>query len=120
MKYTLALLLALCLVGAAHAHTLNVNQLFVFPCQPALSSFCPDGAQPVALIQASDGNFYPDSANLYDSLGDAFWPMAGKFGSAKRKACARALVEEHWRGGSRTKCDSGKREQKVKQLTPAN
>ncbi len=58
MKLTLGALLAFCLAGAAHAQTLKITQLFAFPCTPPLSSFCADGAQPVGLIQASDGNFY--------------------------------------------------------------
>jgi hypothetical protein len=32
MKSTVAMLLALCLMGAAHAQTLSITELFGFPC----------------------------------------------------------------------------------------
>ena len=77
MKYTLATLLALCLTGAAHAQTLNITELFGFPCTPPLSSFCVDGAQPVALIQASDGNFYGVNQTSFAAHGTTVHPAGG-------------------------------------------
>jgi hypothetical protein len=77
MKYTLATLLALCLTGATHAQTLNISELFGFPCTPPLSSFCVDGAQPVALIQASDGNFYGVNQTSFAAHGTTVHPAGG-------------------------------------------
>jgi uncharacterized repeat protein (TIGR03803 family) len=51
----LALVLGVCLVTATPAFTSGIQELFGFPCN---STRCPDGAQPDAIIQASDGNFY--------------------------------------------------------------
>jgi len=48
-----SLLLASLLCAPASGQ--NITQLFGFPCS---GSACPDGANPVALIQASDGNLY--------------------------------------------------------------
>jgi hypothetical protein len=44
----------LCIVTAAYGQT-SIQQLFAFQCT---STKCPDGEQPDAVIQASDGNFY--------------------------------------------------------------
>jgi hypothetical protein len=55
MKRILFLLLALSLTTAAHAQPFTISELFGFSCPNGL---CPDGSQPNALIQASDGNFY--------------------------------------------------------------
>ena len=48
-------LLGLCLAAAIQAQPSSLQQLFGFPCT---STNCPDGSQPDAIIQASDGNFY--------------------------------------------------------------
>lgn len=55
MKRLLGQLLCLCLTSAAHAQTPSIHELFGFPCT---STSCPDGEQPDAIIQASDGQFY--------------------------------------------------------------
>jgi uncharacterized repeat protein (TIGR03803 family) len=55
MKHILFLLLGLSLAAAAHAQTFTISELFGFSCP---NGNCPNGAQPSALIQASDGNFY--------------------------------------------------------------
>jgi len=63
MKRILFLLLGLSLATALHAQTLTISELFGFSCP---NSLCPDGSQPTALIQASDGNFYGvDSQTVY-------------------------------------------------------
>jgi len=51
----LAPVLAVCLVTTTPAFTSGIQELFGFPCT---SSSCPYGAQPDAIIQASDGSFY--------------------------------------------------------------
>src|ERR1700739_173520 len=55
MKRILFLLLGFSLANAVHAQTFTISELFGFSCP---NSLCPDGSQPTALIQASDGNFY--------------------------------------------------------------
>jgi uncharacterized repeat protein (TIGR03803 family) len=51
----LILALAVCLVTTTPAFTSGIQELVGFPCT---STHCPDGAQPAAIIQASDSNFY--------------------------------------------------------------
>jgi uncharacterized repeat protein (TIGR03803 family) len=64
MKRILFLILGLSLAAAAHAQTFTITELFGFSCP---NSLCPDGSQPTALIQASDGNFYGvDSQTVYE------------------------------------------------------
>lgn len=41
--------------------------MFAFPCQQTLTGFCANEAKPVALIQASDGNFYGVTETSYAS-----------------------------------------------------
>jgi uncharacterized repeat protein (TIGR03803 family) len=55
MKRALLLLLGLALTGGNCAQALQISELFGFSCP---NGVCPDGSQPTALIQASDGNFY--------------------------------------------------------------
>ena len=63
MKRILFLVLYLSLATAVHAQTFTISELFGFSCP---NSLCPDGSQPTALIQASDGNFYGvDSQTVY-------------------------------------------------------
>src|SRR3974390_3168361 len=50
-----ALVMAVCLVTTTPAFPSGIQELFGFPCS---STSCPYGAQPDAIIQASDGNFY--------------------------------------------------------------
>jgi uncharacterized repeat protein (TIGR03803 family) len=61
------MLLGLCLIPGAHAQSLSLSQLFGFPCQQTLPWFCADGGKPVALIQASDGNFNGVTETSYAS-----------------------------------------------------
>ena len=64
MKRILFLMLGLSLAAAVHAQTFTITELFGFSCP---NSLCPDGSQPTALIQASDGNFYGvDSQTVYE------------------------------------------------------
>lgn len=67
MKPIVIMFLGLCLIPGAHAQSVTLSQLFAFPCQQTLPGFCSDGAKPVALIQASDGNFYGVTETSYAS-----------------------------------------------------
>ena len=58
MKAISLLLAGLCLSVSALAQSLTLNQLYAFSCVSSPPYFCANGAKPVALIQASDGNFY--------------------------------------------------------------
>jgi len=67
VKLTAMMFLGLCLSAGAHAQSVTLSQVFAFPCQPTSPWFCADGAKPVALIQASDGNFYGTTETSYAS-----------------------------------------------------
>jgi uncharacterized repeat protein (TIGR03803 family) len=54
----IGLIAALCLTVAAQASSQKPTQLFAFSCKDQRRQECPRGANPQALIQASDGNFY--------------------------------------------------------------
>ena len=72
MKPSILLLFCLSLVSAfapAAAGATKITQLFDFPCSSVKGTLvCPDGARPVKLLQASDGNFY-GSAAVTDNVG---------------------------------------------------
>jgi uncharacterized repeat protein (TIGR03803 family) len=65
MKPIVIMLAGLWLSAGAFAQSVALSQLFAFTCQPTTPWFCADGAKPVALIQASDGNFYGATETSY-------------------------------------------------------
>ena len=65
MKPFAIIFLGLSLGGGAFAQNVTLSQLFAFTCNPTTPWFCADGAKPVALIQASDGNFYGATETRY-------------------------------------------------------
>lgn len=65
MKPIAIISLVVCLNASAFAQSVTLSQLFAFTCQPTTPWFCADGAKPVALIQASDGNFYGATETSY-------------------------------------------------------
>lgn len=67
MKLFAVLLAGLCLSTGALGQSLTLNQLFAFSCVSTPPYFCSNGAEPVALIQASDGNFYGVTQTSYAS-----------------------------------------------------
>ena len=67
MKAISIVLAGLCLSASAFGQSLTLNQLFVFSCVSSPPYFCANGAKPVALIQASDGNFYGVTETSYAS-----------------------------------------------------
>lgn len=67
MKPLAILCFALFLCTPSQAQSVTLSQLFAFPCQSTTPYFCVDGAKPVALIQASDGNFYGVTETSYAS-----------------------------------------------------
>lgn len=69
MNKTLSLLMGLCLAAAAHAQT-SIHELYGFTCGPMTTGyFCPQGAEPDAIIQASDGKLYGVTATSYAAHG---------------------------------------------------
>jgi uncharacterized repeat protein (TIGR03803 family) len=58
MKSLLVFAAGLFLSASALAQSLTLSQLFAFSCVSTPPYACSNGAEPVALIQASDGNFY--------------------------------------------------------------
>lgn len=67
MKLISVLLAGLCLSASAFGQSLTLNQLYAFSCVSSPPYFCANGAEPVALIQASDGNFYGVTQTSYAS-----------------------------------------------------
>jgi uncharacterized repeat protein (TIGR03803 family) len=65
----LTLVLAFLVLTTAHAETPTLSQLLAFTCQQTLTAFCPDGAQPDAIFQSTDGNFYGVTNTSYAAHG---------------------------------------------------
>ena len=65
MKPISVLIVGLCLGACAFGQSLTLNQLYAFSCVSTPPYFCAHGAKPVALIQASDGNFYGVTQTSY-------------------------------------------------------
>lgn len=77
MNKTLALLMGLCLAAMAHAQT-SIHELYGFTCGPLTTGyFCPEGAEPAALIQASDGKIYGVAETSYAAHGTSVVPGGG-------------------------------------------
>jgi uncharacterized repeat protein (TIGR03803 family) len=67
VKSNALMFLGLCLSASAFGQSVTLSQVFAFPCQSTTPWFCAGGAKPVALIQASDGNFYGTTETSYAS-----------------------------------------------------
>jgi hypothetical protein len=77
MKFALAVVFCLCVVATAGAQSLTINNLHGFDCQLPYPYFCPQGARPDNVIQASDGNFYGVTESNYDSHSNTAHSLGG-------------------------------------------